>query len=410
MAVITFFSAKYCNGPGIAREVASKLGYTFMDEEEVLLETSRRFPVSVEKLKRTLQGKPSIFAKFTLEKERNVAYMQAALANIVQTDKMVYIGFGSHLLPRDVPHILKVCILANRAFRIERASANQGISEKEALQVIKSEDLALIEWTRYLSDRGPWDQRLYDIKIPIHKTTEAEAVQLVMENADKPALKTTEMSRMALDDHVLATKINIALVKEGHNTHDLQVNCTDGNAVIKVNKYVIRLEHLQNELIKIAQAVPGVKSATSRVGPKFSQPDIYHKFNFELPSKVLLVDDEREFVQTLSERLQMREFGTSIVYNGEEALDVLEDDVPDVMILDLRMPGIDGFEVLRRVKKQHPHVKVIILTGHGSETDEKLAKELGAFAYLNKPVDIDVLAKTMKEAYQKLQEETSAED
>ena len=73
------------------------------------------------------------------------------------------------------------------------------------------------------------------------------------------------------------------------------------------------------------------------------------------------------------------------------------------MILDLKMPGIDGMEVLRKVKKERPHVEVIILTGHGSEKDRALAMELGAFAYLEKPVNIDVLTKTMKEAYSKIE-------
>jgi len=72
------------------------------------------------------------------------------------------------------------------------------------------------------------------------------------------------------------------------------------------------------------------------------------------------------------------------------------------MVLDLKMPGINGMEVLRKVKKERPHVEVIILTGHGSEQDKALALEFGAFAYLEKPVDIEVLSKTMKEAYNKI--------
>jgi len=72
------------------------------------------------------------------------------------------------------------------------------------------------------------------------------------------------------------------------------------------------------------------------------------------------------------------------------------------------MPGIDGLEVLRRVKKEHPDVEVIILTGHGSEKEEAAAMELGAFAYLQKPVNIDVLAQKMKEAYRKISEKKAA--
>ncbi len=117
--------------------------------------------------------------------------------------------------------------------------------------------------------------------------------------------------------------------------------------------------------------------------------------------KVLLVDDEEEFVKTLSERIQMRDLGSNIAYNGEQALKVVKDEVPDVMILDLKMPGIDGMEVLKRVKKAYPQVQVIMLTGHGSEKDEKEARKLGAFDYLQKPADIDTIVGTIRKAYKK---------
>ncbi len=115
--------------------------------------------------------------------------------------------------------------------------------------------------------------------------------------------------------------------------------------------------------------------------------------------KVLLVDDEEEFVKSLSERVKMRELGSEIALNGEKALQIVKDQVPDVMVLDLKMPGIDGMEVLRRVKKAYPKVEVIILTGHGSEKDEKDARRLGAFDYLQKPVDIESLVQCIRHAY-----------
>ncbi len=83
---------------------------------------------------------------------------------------------------------------------------------------------------------------------------------------------------------------------------------------------------------------------------------------------------------------------------------MIESDEPEVMVLDLKMPGIDGLEVLRRVKRTHPLTEVIILTGHGSDKEKRLAKELGAFAYLQKPVDIEELTETMKAAYRRLEE------
>jgi DNA-binding NtrC family response regulator len=120
--------------------------------------------------------------------------------------------------------------------------------------------------------------------------------------------------------------------------------------------------------------------------------------------KVLMVDDEEDFVKTLAERMKMRDLDSDVALNGEQALQLVEDQIPDVMVLDLKMPGIDGMEVLRRVRKAYPQVQVVILTGHGSEKDEAEAKRLGAFAYLQKPVDIERLIITLKDAYkQKLE-------
>jgi DNA-binding NtrC family response regulator len=120
--------------------------------------------------------------------------------------------------------------------------------------------------------------------------------------------------------------------------------------------------------------------------------------------KVLLVDDEKEFVESLSERLQLRDLDADIAYNGEEALKALSEGEPDVMVLDLRMPGIDGMEVLRKVSKSHPELRVVILTGHGTEKDEAEAKQLGAFEYMQKPVDIDDLDSTLRRAWKSLKQ------
>ena len=121
----------------------------------------------------------------------------------------------------------------------------------------------------------------------------------------------------------------------------------------------------------------------------------------ETPSKVLLVDDEREFVQTLSERLRIRDVDAAIAYDGESALDLIKENEPDVMILDLKMPGIDGYEVLKRVKKTNPHMEVIILTGQGSGAERETCMEMGAFAYLQKPLDINEFSEVLQQAKKK---------
>ncbi len=117
--------------------------------------------------------------------------------------------------------------------------------------------------------------------------------------------------------------------------------------------------------------------------------------------KVLMVDDEEEFVRTLDERVKMRNLDSNVALSGEEALDILAKDAPDVMLLDLKMPGMDGMEVLRRAREAYPGVQVVMLTGHGSEKDEAEARRLGVFEYLRKPVPIEKLMKVLKSAYEK---------
>jgi DNA-binding NtrC family response regulator len=111
----------------------------------------------------------------------------------------------------------------------------------------------------------------------------------------------------------------------------------------------------------------------------------------KIPIKVLLVDDEKDFIEMLSLRLEEVGEKITVAYSGQEALDALEKDDIDVVILDIKMPGMDGIEVLREIKKKFPMVEVIMLTGHGSTETAVEGMKLGAFDYLMKPADFDDL-------------------
>ena len=115
--------------------------------------------------------------------------------------------------------------------------------------------------------------------------------------------------------------------------------------------------------------------------------------------QVLLVDDEIEFVTTLSNRLGMRGIKTNVVHDGDQALDYVKEQEPDVIVLDLKMPGLHGMEVLRRLSKTNPDIQVVVLTGHGTDRDEEEARRLKAFDYLRKPTDVDILADRIRGAY-----------
>ena len=115
--------------------------------------------------------------------------------------------------------------------------------------------------------------------------------------------------------------------------------------------------------------------------------------------KVLMVDDEAQFRATTSKILTRRGYDTTVAASGEEAVEVLKERPHDVVVLDIKMPGMDGHEVLGRIKAMNPETQVIMLTGHGATDSARESLHKGAFDYLNKPCDIDFLATRINDAY-----------
>lgn len=119
--------------------------------------------------------------------------------------------------------------------------------------------------------------------------------------------------------------------------------------------------------------------------------------------RVLLVDDEVEFLETLVKRLAKRKLTVAGKNNALEAIAFLKENPVDVVVLDVKMPGMDGLEALREIKQCDPTVEVIMLTGHANMEVAIQGMELGAFDYLMKPMDIDELLYKLQDAYQKKQ-------
>jgi DNA-binding NtrC family response regulator len=119
---------------------------------------------------------------------------------------------------------------------------------------------------------------------------------------------------------------------------------------------------------------------------------------FKTPSRILLVDDEKDFVEMLALRLQ--EIGEEVLqaYSGLESLEKLKETEIDVVILDVKMPGMDGIETLQEIKKNYPLVEVIMLTGHGTIETAVQGMKLGAYDFLIKPADFDDLTAKLNKA------------
>ena len=122
---------------------------------------------------------------------------------------------------------------------------------------------------------------------------------------------------------------------------------------------------------------------------------------FKTPSYIMLVDDEEDFVEMLS--LRLKEIGENVVaaHSGSECLKTLEKTEIDVIILDVKMPGMDGIETLQEIKKRNPLVEVIMLTGHGTIETAVEGMKLGAYDFLLKPEEFDELTDKLNRARQR---------
>jgi DNA-binding NtrC family response regulator len=116
---------------------------------------------------------------------------------------------------------------------------------------------------------------------------------------------------------------------------------------------------------------------------------------------VLVVDDEVEFLETLVKRLKKRKLAVNGVNSGESALEKLREGPVDIVVLDVKMPGMSGLDALREIKKRYPRIEVIMLTGHASMEVAIEGMDIGAFDYLMKPIDIDELLYKIQDAYKR---------
>jgi DNA-binding NtrC family response regulator len=116
--------------------------------------------------------------------------------------------------------------------------------------------------------------------------------------------------------------------------------------------------------------------------------------------KLLFVDDEEAFLESMAKRLSMRDFDVRTATRGADAVEIARKEKFDLALLDLKMPGMDGKQVLEILKKEHKFIEVIILTGHGSVNSAINCTKLGAFGYLPKPYELEKLLETLRQAYQ----------
>jgi CheY-like chemotaxis protein/cytidylate kinase len=407
MAIIKTFSAGFCKGNEVINQLIKKTHFRHASTDQIVSEASILADMKLSKIQNALTLKTSVFEKFTHEKKYALAYIKLVISKMLMASAgrdLILSGYSTQLIPREITHFFRVGLIADMKFRVATLQEQQSITNTEAEDQIHKLDEEQAMWlAKYCRVYEAFNPTDYDLIIPMNTESVEEASDLIIQHLNENIFQPTQTSVQAVKDFNLLASVEVALAKKGH---DVTVTATNGNVKITINKVTSRFNRLKDEIMAIVEQVNGVEDIQIGKDGDLSEHEAYRKYDEKIPSKILLVDDEQEFVKTLSERLTLRNMGSAVVHDGESALRLIEQDEPDVMVLDLKMPGQSGIDVLKKVKQTHPSIEVIILTGHGSDEDKKQCMALGAFDYLHKPTDITKLSQVIKKANEKVSQGT----
>ena len=212
MAIITINRGSYSRGKEVAEKLALKLGYECISRD-ILLEASDEFNIPEIKLIRALHDPASVLERFTHGKDRYISYIYAALLQHVRKDNIVYHGLAGQFFLRDIPHVLKVRVIADMKDRVKEEMRRENISAEEALYILNKDDEERRKWALQLYGADTWDSRLYDIVLHIGRLTVDNAVDILFDTVQKPNFQTSAESRQLVDDLALSATVKAALAK-----------------------------------------------------------------------------------------------------------------------------------------------------------------------------------------------------
>jgi cytidylate kinase len=244
MSIITISRGSYSNGKEVAEKVAEKLNYECISRD-ILLAASKEFNIPEIRLVRALHDAPSVLDRFSYGKERYVAYIRYAFLDYVQKDNIVYHGLAGQYFIQDVPHALKVRIIANLEDRVKEEMKREDIAEDEARYQLKKDDEERRKWSMSLYGIDTWDPNLYDLVIHIDTLGVEEAVDLICRTAEYQCFQTTEDSKHILQQKLLAAHIKADLAADYPTA---KVNIERGNAYINVQGRISNQEKIQEDI------------------------------------------------------------------------------------------------------------------------------------------------------------------
>jgi len=257
MSIVTISRGSYSRGKDVAEKLALKLGYECLSRD-ILLETSDEFNIPEIKLISALHDSTSVLERFTHGKERYISYIYSSLLQHVRKDNVVYHGLAGQFFLANIPHVLKVRVIADMQDRVNEEMKRENISAEKARSMLQKDDEERRKWSIQMYGNDTWDSRLYDIVLHIGKLTVDDAVDILFDIVKKPNYKSTNESLKMVEDLALSAKVKAALIDIAPHVEVktdegmIYINGT-GDSLTEKNR-----EQIKNTTLKIE----GVKDVT----------------------------------------------------------------------------------------------------------------------------------------------------
>jgi cytidylate kinase len=256
MSIITISRGSYSRGKEVAEKLARKLGYDCLSRD-ILLEASTEFNIPEIKLVRALHDAPTVLERFVHGKERYLSYLRSALLHNVLKDNVVYHGLAGHYFLQDIPHVLKVRIIADTEDRVKEEMKRENITEEEARYILKKDDEERRKWGLQVYGIDTWDPNLYDMVLHVRRLTVEDVVDIIFETVQKPIFQTTSKSKKIIRELALSAKVQTSLIKIAPM---VKVTADDGVVIIgNIDDSLAVKNGVMAEIKKLAGSVEGVK-------------------------------------------------------------------------------------------------------------------------------------------------------
>jgi len=263
MAIITISRTSFSGGEKIAQEVASRLGYPCLDRKELIIGAAEDFHFPEAKLVAAMAEPPKLWQQDRDKRDAHFNLIRASFLKRCKAEKLVYHGFSGQELIRRVPHVLRVLVIADETYRVEKAMGQLGGDAEEAHEQIAKSDKKITRWTRHMYGFDWREPALYDLVIHIGRIGVASAVETILKILERGEFHPTESSRQAFADELLASLVWSELTNnEATSASYLEAMAHQGIVTITGTA---RSKRICDAITRVAREVEGVAAVQNEV-------------------------------------------------------------------------------------------------------------------------------------------------